>query len=135
MSQANAKAAAKAPAPAPAPALTPALSGQPAESMQRFTKFVGLDVHKRTVVACVLGAAGRTLHREQFACTAAELQRFAREHMGPHVAAALEATTNTWAVCNGGTLCDATFWDTARGPWDVAPVRCELPPRRVPRQP
>lgn len=73
--------------------------GQPAGAMQRFSRFIGLDVHKKTVVACVLDAAGSKLHQEEFACRAAELERFARQHMGPQAAAALEATSNTWAVC------------------------------------
>jgi transposase len=77
-----------------------ALAGQPAEAMKRFTRFVGLDVHKKKVEACVLDACGQVIHREELACTAAELERFARQHLGPHCAVALEATTNTWAVCN-----------------------------------
>ena len=76
------------------------LSGQPAESMKRFMKFIGLDVHKRTVMACVLDASGRKLHQEEFACRPEQLERFARQHLGADVAAALEATSNTWAVCN-----------------------------------
>lgn len=76
------------------------LSGQPAESMRKFTRFVGLDVHKRTVMACVLDASGRKLHQEEFACRPEQLERFAAAHLGCDVAAALEATSNTWAVCN-----------------------------------
>lgn len=75
------------------------LLGQPAEAMKRFTKFVGLDVHKKMVVACVLDASGKKLHQEEFACRQDQLERFAGQHMGPHAVAALEATTNTWAVC------------------------------------
>jgi transposase len=72
----------------------------PAQAMKQFTRFVGLDVHKKKVEACVLDASGKVIHREELACTAAELERFARAHLGPHAAVALEATTNTWAVCN-----------------------------------
>ncbi len=74
--------------------------GVPAEALRSFTRFVGLDVHKRTVEGCVLDAAGRKLHREEFACTPGELARFAGRWGGACVAAALEATSNTWAVCN-----------------------------------
>ena len=81
----------------PAPAV---LSGQPAESMKQFTRFIGLDVHKRTVMACVLDASGKKLHQEEFACRPEQLERLARQHLGPHAAAALEATSNTWTVCN-----------------------------------
>jgi transposase len=83
-----------------APGPTPVLSGLPAETMKRFTRFVGLDVHKKTVMACVLDASGRKLHQEEFACRPDPLERFARQHLGPHAAVALEATTNTWAVCS-----------------------------------
>jgi transposase len=76
-----------------------ALAGQPAESMKRFARFIGLDVHKKTVMACVLDAGGQTLHTEEFACTPSELQRFAEQWMGGDTAVALEATSNTWAVC------------------------------------
>jgi len=78
----------------------PGPGGVPAESMRRFTRFVGLDVHKRTVMACVLDGSGHKVHQEEFACTPGELGRFARSHLGPHAAVALEATSNTWAVCN-----------------------------------
>lgn len=85
---------------APGVALSVALSGQPAETMKHFTRFVGLDVHKKTVMACVLDAGGRKVHQEEFACRADQLERFARQQLGPHAAVALEATSNTWAVCN-----------------------------------
>jgi transposase len=74
-------------------------AGQPAEAVKSYQRFVGLDVHKRTVEACVLDSAGAIVHREAFACTPAELERFARAWGGPAAAAALEATSNTWAVC------------------------------------
>lgn len=83
-------------APAPIASTGPA----PAGTMARFTRFIGLDVHKKMIEACVLDAAGQKVHGEQFACTPAELERFARQYMGPNVAVALEATSNTWAVCN-----------------------------------
>lgn len=74
-------------------------AGRPAEAMRRYERFVGLDVHKRTVVACVLDAGGRVVHRQEFACCGEELRRFAAERCGPAAAVALEATSNTWAVC------------------------------------
>ena len=69
------------------------------EALGRCTRFVGLDVHKKTVVACVLDANGRKVHGETFACTAVELERFAKAHLGSHAACVLEATSNTWAIC------------------------------------
>jgi transposase len=65
-----------------------------------FRRYVGLDVHKRTVVACVLDAAGNQVHGETFDCTREALERFATRWLGSEAAAALEATSNTWAVCN-----------------------------------
>lgn len=61
-------------------------------------RYVGLDVHKRSVVACVLDADGRRLGRHEVACTREALSRFARESLRPDDAVALESTTNTWAV-------------------------------------
>src|SRR5256885_9396545 len=75
------------------------LNGAPAETMKRFARFAGLDVHKKTVVACVLDASGQQVHREEFACTPAEVERFAGGQLGPDAGVALEATSNTWAVC------------------------------------
>lgn len=59
---------------------------------------IGLDVHRRVVEAAILDAHGAVVHRERFACTREELERFARERLGPDDQLALEATTNTWAV-------------------------------------
>jgi transposase len=59
---------------------------------------IGLDVHERVVEAASLDAHGAVVHRERFACTREELERFARERLGPGDPLALEATTNTWAV-------------------------------------
>jgi transposase len=72
--------------------------GQPAAGMRAFDRFIGLDVHKRTVVAAVFDAAGEHLHGESFDCTAEALRKFAAEQLTPTTAAALEATSNTWAV-------------------------------------
>lgn len=58
----------------------------------------GLDIHKRVVEAIVLDDSGAVLHRERFACTRAELERFARDRMGPTCRVALEATSNTWPI-------------------------------------
>jgi transposase len=62
------------------------------------TRYVGLDVHKHVVVACVIDAEGGVLLRHQFACTHAELGRFARRHLRVTDKVALEATTNTWEL-------------------------------------
>jgi transposase len=61
-------------------------------------RYVGLDVHKRTVRACVVDAAGEQVYAGDLACTREALQGFARRHLRPDDRVALEATTNTWAV-------------------------------------
>ena len=84
---------------APPGLLIPGPEERATEPMKRFARFVGLDVHKKTVVACVLDAGGRKIHGETFACTPTELERFARAHLGSNAACVLEATSNTWAIC------------------------------------
>ena len=61
-------------------------------------RYVGLDVHKRTVRFCILDAAGKTLSAGDLACTRADLTAFGRTQLKPDDRLALEATTNTWAV-------------------------------------
>jgi transposase len=63
-------------------------------------RFVGLDLHKRTVEACVLDEKGRVLGRHSVACDRAALTAFAAEHLTPADRLAVEATTNTWAVAD-----------------------------------
>jgi transposase len=61
-------------------------------------RYAGLDVHKRVVEAVVIDQAGAILVRQRFPTERAHLEAFAREHLGPDVSVALEATTNTWGV-------------------------------------
>lgn len=61
-------------------------------------RFVGLDVHRRVVEACVIDQAGRVVLRHRFPCTREDLERFARERLASTDRVALEATINTWAV-------------------------------------
>ena len=63
-------------------------------------RYVGLDVHKRVVVACILDTRGHVLHRHRFPCTRAGLDRFAHHYLRPTDQVVLEATTNTWEVVN-----------------------------------
>ena len=62
------------------------------------TRYVGLDVHKEVVQACVLDKDGRRLESRRLPCTKESLEAFARERLQPGDRVALEATTNTWAV-------------------------------------
>jgi transposase len=61
-------------------------------------RFVGLDVHKRVVEACVVDGGGRVLGRYRFELTRDSLEQFARQTLAREDQVALEATTNTWVV-------------------------------------
>jgi transposase len=61
-------------------------------------RYVGLDVHKRSVRVCVIDENGKTVLGADVACERTELEAFCRRHLQPDDEAALEATTNTWAV-------------------------------------
>ena len=62
------------------------------------TRYVGLDVHREVLQACILDAHGHLLERHRFDLTRANLEAFIRGRLRPHDRVALEATTNTWAV-------------------------------------
>lgn len=61
-------------------------------------RFVGLDVHKRVVQACILDEAGQVVVRQRFRLTRESLLVFAKEDLAPEDRVVVEATTNTWAV-------------------------------------
>lgn len=61
-------------------------------------RYVGLDVHKRVVEACILSAEGQVLRRDRLALSHSYLETYAREVLRPTDRVVLEATTNTWAV-------------------------------------
>jgi transposase len=63
-------------------------------------RYVGLDVHKRVVEACIVDHAGKVVHRERFALNRRTLEVFATKILRPTDRVALEATTNCWAVAD-----------------------------------
>ncbi|NLX22428.1 MAG: IS110 family transposase [Phycisphaerae bacterium] len=63
-------------------------------------RFVGLDVHKRVVEACIVDQAGNVVHRERFALNRHVLGLFATKVLRPGDHVALEASTNCWAVAD-----------------------------------
>lgn len=63
-------------------------------------RFVGLDVHKRVVEACIVDQAGKVVHRERFALCRQTLKTFATKTLRPTDHVALEVTTNCWAVAD-----------------------------------
>lgn len=64
------------------------------------TRYVGLDVHKREITACILDADGRKLRTTQFSLTRHRLKAFAEITLRPTDQVVLEATTNSWAVAD-----------------------------------
>ncbi len=62
-------------------------------------RYVGLDVHKRIVEACIIDHAGKVTARHRFDNLDREtLAAFARRHLRKTDRVALEASTNTWTV-------------------------------------
>ena len=61
-------------------------------------RYVGLDVHKRVVEACLVDAAGQVVLRQRFGLNRQTLELFASKVLRPGDHVALEATTNCWAV-------------------------------------
>jgi transposase len=62
-------------------------------------RFIGLDVHKTVVEACVVNEAGQRLFRRRIECRQDALLRFAEE-LTKEDSVALEVTTNAWAVAD-----------------------------------
>lgn len=60
-------------------------------------RYIGLDVHKREIAACVVGDGGEILGRERIAATREAIGAFA-DRLDREDRVALEATTNTWPV-------------------------------------
>ncbi len=63
-------------------------------------RYVGLDVHKRVVEACLVDAQGQVVQRVRFDLNRWTLEQFATKVLRPADHVALEATTNCWAVAD-----------------------------------
>jgi transposase len=63
-------------------------------------RYIGLDVHKRVVEACLIDTSGIIVHRERFALNGRTLELFATKVLKPGDHVAFEATTNCWAVAD-----------------------------------
>jgi transposase len=63
-------------------------------------RYVGLDVHKRVVEACLVDAQGKVVQRERFALNRHALTIFVTSVLRPTDRVALEVTTNCWAVAD-----------------------------------
>jgi transposase len=64
------------------------------------TRYVGLDVHKREVTACIVDPKGKQRKIIRFPLTRQRLTAFAQVTLRPTDHVALEATTNSWAVAD-----------------------------------
>ncbi len=61
-------------------------------------RYVGLDVHKRTIVACIIDAAGKVVRTAELSTTRRSIEAFAKQVLESTDYVALEATTNCWPV-------------------------------------
>ena len=61
-------------------------------------RYVGLDVHKRVIVVCILDAAGNVVLTARLSTARDEIESFARHVLRPTDHVALEATTNCWPI-------------------------------------
>ena len=64
------------------------------------TRFVGLDVHKREITACIMEADGQGAKTLRFDLTRSRLESFTRVALRGTDQVVLEATTNSWAVAD-----------------------------------
>jgi transposase len=63
-------------------------------------RFVGLDVHKRIVEACLVDPSGKVVLRRRFGLNRLTLEWFAQKVLRSGDRVAMEATTNCWAVAD-----------------------------------
>lgn len=61
-------------------------------------RYVGLDVHRESVVVCIMSAGGEVLRTLTVPCTRCGLEAFACAHLTDQDQVVLEATFNCWAV-------------------------------------
>lgn len=61
-------------------------------------RYIGLDVHRREIEACILDEAGNRLHRERFDATREAIEGFASRWISAEDKVTLEATGNCWGV-------------------------------------
>jgi transposase len=61
-------------------------------------RFVGLDVHRDSVRACIRSADDKIVHEETLGCTRQALQSFGAERLQASDVLALETTFHSWAI-------------------------------------
>ena len=63
-------------------------------------RYIGLDLHKKMLVACALDRRGKVLFRQTVECRREALEAFAKSKLCETDGLVMEATTNTWAVAD-----------------------------------
>jgi transposase len=66
--------------------------------MKNSIRYVGLDVHRVSVRACIRDQADRIVGEHNLDCTREALRAFAKSHLGPKDLVALEATFHSWSI-------------------------------------
>lgn len=66
--------------------------------MKNSIRYVGLDVHRVSVRACIRDGADRIVGEHNVDCTRDALRAFAKQHLGPKDVVALEATFHSWSI-------------------------------------
>ena len=61
-------------------------------------RYIGLDVHRKTVRACIRNADDSIAHESTFECTREGLESFARSHLKESDLLTLEATFHSWPI-------------------------------------
>jgi hypothetical protein len=61
-------------------------------------RYIGLDVHRRSVRACATDQANETVFEQSLGCTRHELEAFAKTHLSTQDVLALESTFHSWAI-------------------------------------
>lgn len=61
-------------------------------------RYIGMDVHKRSMEVCLTDAQGRVLARHTVPTTRAALEEWAQAQLLPTDQGAVEATLHTWTV-------------------------------------
>jgi ribulose kinase len=61
-------------------------------------RYIGLDVHRKSVRACIRDAEDNIVLETDVECTREALQAFAHEHLRSTDHLALEATFHSWSI-------------------------------------
>lgn len=68
--------------------------------MKNSIRYVGLDVHRVSVRACIRDREDRIVSEHNLDCTREALRVFAQRYLGPKDIVALEATFHSWAIAD-----------------------------------